>query len=46
MSWETILPFVRPIEYLILDPDVSDILVNASGHVFVERFGQLEDVPG
>src|SRR5205085_12602653 len=46
MSWETIVPFVRPIEYLILDPDVSDILVNASGRVFVERFGQLQEVPG
>ena len=46
MSWETIMPFLRPIEFLILDPDVSDILVNASGRVFVERFGQLQEVPG
>ncbi|MBZ5677081.1 MAG: Flp pilus assembly complex ATPase component TadA [Acidobacteriia bacterium] len=46
MSWETIVPFLRPIEFLILDPDVSDILVNASGRVFVERFGQLQEVPG
>ena len=46
MSWEIIVPFLRPIEYLILDPDVSDILVNASGRVFVERFGQMQEVPG
>ena len=46
MSWENIVPFFRPIEYLILDPDVSDILVNASGRVFVERFGQMQEVPG
>jgi pilus assembly protein CpaF len=46
MSWEVILPFLRPIEALILDPDVSDILVNASGRVFVEKFGRLQEVPG
>ena len=36
MSWDIILPFLRPIENLIHDPDLSDILVNASGRVFVE----------
>ena len=46
MSWEIILPFLRPIENLIYDPDVSDILVNASGRVFIEKFGQLQEVPG
>lgn len=31
-----------PIEPLLHDPDVSDILVNTHSQVFVERFGQLE----
>jgi len=31
-----------PIEPLLHDPDVSDILVNTHARVFVERFGRLE----
>jgi pilus assembly protein CpaF len=31
-----------PIEPLMRDPEVSDILVNTSRHVFVERMGKLE----
>jgi pilus assembly protein CpaF len=31
-----------PIEPLLKDPDVSDILVNTSRQVYVERFGKLE----
>ena len=27
MQFETILPFLRPIEHLILDPDISGIMV-------------------
>jgi pilus assembly protein CpaF len=46
MSWEVILPFLRPIEGLILDPDISDILVNGPDHVFIEKFGELQKVPG
>jgi pilus assembly protein CpaF len=34
-----------PLEPLLRDPSVSDILVNTSKHVFVERNGQLERVP-
>jgi len=46
MSWEVILPFLRPIEALILDPDISDILVNGPDRVFVEKCGELRPVPG
>ncbi len=46
MSWEIILPFLRPIAPLLLDPEVSDILVNGSSRVFIERAGQLEEVAG
>jgi pilus assembly protein CpaF len=31
-----------PLEPLIKDPEVSDILVNTSKHVFIERHGKLE----
>jgi len=46
MSWEVIIPFLRPIEFLILDPEISDILVNGPDCVFIEKFGKLEKVPG
>lgn len=46
MSFEVILPFLRPIAHLIEDPTVTEIMVNGSGRIFVERAGQLELVPG
>jgi len=44
-GFELILPFLRPIEPLILDAEVSEIMVNGPGRVFVERQGYLEPVP-
>ena len=44
-SFELILPFLRPIENLILDPNISEIMVNGGSHIFIERAGQLEAVP-
>lgn len=45
-SFERILPFVRPIEHLLLDPSVTEVMVNCGGRrVFVERDGQLQQVP-
>ena len=41
-----ILPFLRPIEPFILDPEVSEIMVNGPEHVFIERRGFLEEAPG
>jgi pilus assembly protein CpaF len=46
MSWDVIIPFLRPIEALIRDPDVSDILVNGPNHIFVEKFGNMRRVTG
>ena len=46
MSWEVIIPFLRPIEGLIRDPEISDILVNGPDGVFIEKFGELQKVPG
>ena len=31
-----------PLEPLLQDPTISDILVNGSGHIFIERRGKLE----
>lgn len=45
MSFDVILPFLRPIAHLILDPEVTEVMVNGSGRVFVERHGRLEAVP-
>src|SRR5205807_4474737 len=44
--FETILPFLRPIEHLILDPDISEIMVNAGSRIFIERNGELEAIDG
>jgi pilus assembly protein CpaF len=46
MSFSLILPFLRPIEKFILDEEISEIMVNASGRVFVERLGQLAEIQG
>lgn len=41
MSFEVILPFLRPIEHLIRDVEISEIMVNGSGHIFIEKHGQV-----
>jgi pilus assembly protein CpaF len=46
MSFDVILPFLRPIEGLIKDPSISEIMVNGPTCVFIERNGRLERVPG
>jgi pilus assembly protein CpaF len=46
MTFDVILPFLRPIEGLIKDPTVSEIMVNGPGCVFVERDGLLTRVLG
>jgi len=46
-SLDRILPFLRPIEDLLVDPAVTEVMVNAGGRrVFVERDGAVEAVPG
>ena len=42
MSFDVILPFLRPIAHLIQDPEVSEIMVNGSRRVFVERDGRCQ----
>src|SRR5438128_3387198 len=45
-SLDRILPFLRPIEDLVRDPQITEVMVNAGGaRVFVERDGLIEFVP-
>ncbi len=45
-SLDRILPFLRPIEDLLADPRVTELMVNDGGRrVFVEREGRLALVP-
>jgi len=45
-GFELILPFLRPIEHLILDPEISEIMVNGPERVFIEKAGYLRRVTG
>lgn len=44
-GFELILPFLRPIERLILDPEISEIMVNGPERIFIERAGIMQAVP-
>ena len=44
-SLDRILPFLRPIEDLLRDPAITEVMVNCGGrHVFVEKDGAVERV--
>jgi pilus assembly protein CpaF len=45
-GFETILPFLKPIEHLILDDSISEVMVNGPGHIFIEKAGLIEPVQG
>jgi pilus assembly protein CpaF len=45
-GFEVILPFLKPIEHLILDESISEVMVNGSNRVFIERDGYIRQVPG
>jgi pilus assembly protein CpaF len=42
-GWETILPYIAPLVRYVEDSDVSEIMVNPSGRIFIERAGLLRD---
>jgi pilus assembly protein CpaF len=46
MSFEIILPFLRPIAGFLQDDDVSEIMVNPGGQVFIERQGRVQAAGG
>ena len=45
-GFEIILPFLKPIEHLILDNSISEVMVNGPNRVFIEKHGFLQQVPG
>ena len=45
-GFEIILPFLRPIEHLILDESISEVMVNGPDRIFIEKAGFVEPVPG
>ncbi len=45
-GFEVILPFLKPIEHLILDESISEVMVNGPDRVFIERDGYIQQVPG
>jgi len=45
-GFETILPFLKPIEHLLLDDSVSEVMINGADCVFIEKRGFLEPVNG
>jgi pilus assembly protein CpaF len=44
-GFETILPFLKPIEHLILDDSISEVMVNGPDRIF-ERAGFVEPIQG
>jgi len=44
-GFEMILPFLKPIEHLILDESISEVMVNGPDRVFIEKRGFLQQVP-
>ncbi len=45
-GFETILPFLKPIEHLIVDDSISEVMVNGGDCVFFEKNGFLERAEG
>jgi pilus assembly protein CpaF len=45
-GFEIILPFLKPIEHLVLDESISEVMVNGADRVFIERNGFLEQIQG
>lgn len=46
MSWDVIIPFLKPLEPFLRDPEITDIVVNGSGAVFAEAAGCMRELPG
>src|SRR5438552_8717618 len=45
-GFETILPFLKPIEHLILDDWISEAMVNGPDRMFIEKAGFVEPIQG
>jgi len=46
MSFEVILPFLKPIRHLLEAETVSEIMVNPDASVWIEEDGQIQALPG
>ncbi|HWR15486.1 MAG TPA: ATPase, T2SS/T4P/T4SS family [Terriglobales bacterium] len=46
MSFEVILPFLKPIKHLLEAETVSEIMVNPDSSVWIEEEGQIQPLPG
>jgi pilus assembly protein CpaF len=46
VSFEIIIPFLKPIEHLLTSPTVSEIMVNPDGSVWMEENGQIQLLVG
>jgi pilus assembly protein CpaF len=46
VSFEIILPFLKPIKHLLEAETVCEIMVNPDGSVWVEEGGQIQSLPG
>jgi len=46
MSFEVIIPFLKPIQHLLEAETVSEIMVNPDSSVWIEENGQIQSLPG
>ncbi|HEX4005485.1 MAG TPA: ATPase, T2SS/T4P/T4SS family [Acidobacteriaceae bacterium] len=46
MSFDIIIPFLKPIEHLLMSDTVSEIMVNSDASVWMEENGQKQLLPG
>jgi pilus assembly protein CpaF len=46
VSFEIIIPFLKPIEHLLMNTTVSEIMVNPDGSVWIEEDGHIALQPG
>ncbi len=46
MSFEIIIPFLKPIKHLLESESVSEIMVNPDSSVWIEEDGQIQLLPG
>ncbi len=45
MNFEVIIPFLKPIEHLLMDTAISEIMVNPDGSVWIEEGGHIQLLP-
>ena len=45
MSFEIIIPFLKPIEHLLASRTISEIMVNPDNSVWIEEKGQIQRLP-